>query len=84
MLSTTPFAQVAKMSEYNIDQVKNYLEIYGKMVHQSSIFKYGVMVKEHKEWIKDTIKRAKTEFPEEIRNKEFKTLMNELEYILKL
>jgi len=46
------------MTNYTLNQVKKYLNIYGDMVHQSNVFKYGVMLEEHRMAIRKTLERS--------------------------
>lgn len=71
------------MVKYELHQVRSFLGIYGNMVHQSNVFEHGVIVAEHRAAIEKTIYRAKHEFPRELKNKEFKFVLNKLERIVK-
>ena len=70
-------------NDYTLAEVRKYLDIYGKMVHQSYIWAGGVTVKEHRAAVEETIQMAKNEFPEELKDEKFENILNDLEKILK-
>ena len=67
---------------YNTDEVKEYMRAYAQMVHLVDTWPAGVVCEETRETVRKSIAKAR-EFPDELRDESFESILKGLENIVK-
>lgn len=71
------------MQTYTSKQVRRICHIYGQMVYLHTAFPAGVITKESVRTVQASINAARSEFPDQFKDKSFRFFLRGLEKIVK-